>query len=264
MPDFRVADTAPEHPKLRAVGLAAVGLWATAGAYAMRELTDGWVPEYWVLTWPSGKAQAAKLVSVGLWRREPRKGIAGYGFHDWTDYQRPAEKIAKERAEARERMAKLRAGKQSGSQDVRPNTGHMFDRTEPERSANVHDSLPLSLQGGPVDHSGASPERANANSAPAEIPFPDGWTPHDGHQRTATRKRIDLTHEAQQFEAHARAHGRYAVDWDAAFTVWLGSSKPGGRTPWPVRGSANGTDANIEALMSGGTARPDLRAIGGS
>lgn len=108
MPDFRVADSAPEHPKLRAAGLAAVGLWTTSGAYAMRELTDGFVPQYWVKTWPSGLRNAARLVDVGLWRKATRAGVDGYTFHDWTDYQRPAERFAEERERARERAAKSR------------------------------------------------------------------------------------------------------------------------------------------------------------
>lgn len=108
MPDFRVADNAPEHPKLRAVGLAAAGLWSLAGAYAMRELTDGWVPDYWVQTWPGGKKQAAALIQVGLWSAVPRQGIAGYLFHDWAEYQRSAASVNEDRRKGRERAKRSR------------------------------------------------------------------------------------------------------------------------------------------------------------
>lgn len=97
MPDFRIADTAPEHRKLRSAGLAAAGLWALAGAYAMRELTDGWVPDYWVQTWPNGKKSGAALVAAGLWKIEERGGLPGYRFHDWLDYQRSEQQFASER-----------------------------------------------------------------------------------------------------------------------------------------------------------------------
>lgn len=157
MPDFRVDDTAPEHPKLRAAGLAAAGLWAMAGGYSAREYTDGWVPDYWVATWPSGKRQAATLVKVGLWRAEARNGIAGYAFHDWLDYQRAAAKLKEDQRKARERMAAIRSGipKQStadsSSPDVRPNKSRTFARTGTERSderaANVRDSLTLTHSG---------------------------------------------------------------------------------------------------------------------
>lgn len=120
VPDFRVADTAPEHPKLRAVGLPAIGLWAAAGAYAMRELTDGWVPEYWVLTWPGAKRHAAALVGIGLWERETRTGIPGYRFRDWFDYQRPASKIHEEREKGKERArrSRERSGERAASRDT--------------------------------------------------------------------------------------------------------------------------------------------------
>jgi hypothetical protein len=94
MPDFRVADTAPEHPKLRRAGLAAAGLWATSGAWAMRELTDGWVPDYYIRSWPSGRRLAGILIDVGLWTPEKRGDLAGYRFHDWADYQRTTEQLA--------------------------------------------------------------------------------------------------------------------------------------------------------------------------
>lgn len=99
MPDFRIADTAAEHAKMRAAGPAAVGLWAMAGAYAMNpaHLTDGWVPAYWVISWPSGKKLASTLVKVGLWREEARDGMQGWLFHDWTDIQRSADEIAAEK-----------------------------------------------------------------------------------------------------------------------------------------------------------------------
>lgn len=118
MPDFRVADTAPEHPKLRAAGLPAVGLWAAAGAYSMRELTDGWVPEYWVQTWPGAKRHATALVGVGLWQREDRQGIPGYRFRDWLDYQRPASKIHEEREKGKERARRSRERSRERSPEV--------------------------------------------------------------------------------------------------------------------------------------------------
>ncbi len=254
MPDFRVADTAPEHPKLRAVGLPAIGLWAAAGAYAMRELTDGWVPEYWVLTWPGAKRHATALVGIGLWERETRRSIPGYRFRDWLDYQRPASKIQEEREKGKERARRSRERAGERSPEV----------TADVRSAS-HDSLPLTQQNTPVEHIATSPERANANSGrAAERPIPDGWTPHAGHHRTAAHRRVNIEHESAQFLAHAQAHDRHAVDWDAAFTVWLGSAKTGSPNPW-LR-TSNGTDANIAALIQAGQdeddRRDEQRAIG--
>lgn len=145
MPDFRVADTASEHPKLRAAGLPAAGLWSMAGSWSMNpaHMTDGWVPEYWVVGWPQGKKSAAKLVEVGLWVPMERGGQPGWQFHDWFDINRSASSVEDEKRKARERMTRIR------SANVRPNTNGTSDRTkaEPsaERAANVHDSLTQSL-----------------------------------------------------------------------------------------------------------------------
>lgn len=178
MPDFRVADSAPEHRKLRAAGLPAAGLWSMAGAWAMRELTDGWVPRYWVASWPGGTRHARTLVSVGLWRPEQRDGIPGYAFHDWPEYQRSAEQVEQERQKARDRMAAARArarpvtepGPQSErssptrSAEHRANHDRTFDRSSSERAANVHDSLSLSLSPGGYVQGESSGEQTRARA----------------------------------------------------------------------------------------------------
>jgi hypothetical protein len=170
LPDFRVADTAPEHPKLRAAGLAAAGLWSLAGAYAMNpaHMTDGWVPLHWVQTWPSGKKHAAKLVEVGLWREETRNGLAGYRFHDWSDSQRSSSKVEDDRRKARERMKRLREGdvRANKPEPVRANNGSTFAETDTERNAerspNVRDALhPHPLPKG----EGETPKAAQAGIA---------------------------------------------------------------------------------------------------
>jgi hypothetical protein len=148
MPDFRVADTAPEHRKLRAAGLAAAGLWALAGGYAMRELTDGWVPDYWVQTWPAGRRHAATLIKVGLWRREKRDGIDGYVFHDWFDIQRSAAQIAGERERSRERAAKSRRSHSARAPNVRRTDSARHGERAADVRSKSHDSLSLSLPPG--------------------------------------------------------------------------------------------------------------------
>lgn len=217
MPDFRVAETAPEHPKLRAAGLPAIGLWAAAGAYAMRELTDGWVPEYWVQTWPTGKRQATTLVKVGLWNRETRHGMPGYAFHDWDGYQRSAESVHAERAEARERARRRRAALKS--------SGERSGERSAEGSASVqeksHDSRALTRAlppGGSSGREGSGTERARSSNGPrprcpkhAELP-PDQQVPACGEC-----KRLRLEAEAQaadqaQHDAEQRAQRRARID----------------------------------------------------
>ncbi|GJF06568.1 hypothetical protein [Pseudonocardia sp. D17] len=217
MPDFRVAETAPEHPKLRAAGLPAIGLWAAAGAYAMRELTDGWVPEYWVQTWPTGKRQATTLVKVGLWSRETRHGMPGFTFHDWDGYQRSAESVHAERAEARERARKRRAALKS--------SGERSAGRSAEGSASVqeksHDSRALTRAlppGGSSGREGSGTERGRTANGPrprcskhAELP-PDQPVPACGECK---RLRIEAEqHAADQAQrvADERSAWRAAVD----------------------------------------------------
>lgn len=170
MPDFRIHDSAPEHPKLRAAGLAADGLWAMAGAHSMKEGTDGWVPAYWVATWPSGKRYANTLVKVGLWTVEERNGIPGYRFHDFLDYQRSAQKIEEEREKARQRMAALRAGQckeDPGSDDVRPNTRRTgASAAEGGMPAASFDSATTSAPACPPGDNSSEPAATSGNVIP--------------------------------------------------------------------------------------------------
>jgi hypothetical protein len=60
---FRVDDTLAAHPKTRRAGLAAMGLWTVAGSWSSQQLTEGFVPDWFVATWPQGKKLAAQLVT---------------------------------------------------------------------------------------------------------------------------------------------------------------------------------------------------------
>lgn len=184
MPDFRIAETAPEHRKLRAAGPAAIGLWAMAGAYAMgsTQMTDGWVPAYWVATWPSGKRLAGTLVKVGLWKEEQRDGLPGWQFHDWDRIQRLASEVEQEKRKARERMQAVRKRPSTAvsSRDVRPNTNGTSDRTQPERAENVHDSLSLSLSLGGTTGGEVTTTRARENPPPPRCPQHENATGDPG------------------------------------------------------------------------------------
>ena len=59
-----------------------------------------------------------------------------------------------------------------------------------------------------------------------ETPIPDDWAPTDEHRKRAAARGVDVDHEADQFRAHAQAHDRRCVRWNAAFTQWLGNARP--------------------------------------
>lgn len=108
MPWFKVDDTLHSHPKARRAGMSAMGLWALGGSYASQYVTEGFVPEWFVASWPSGRKLAAELVRAELWRVGEREGEAGWWFHDWSHYQPTKEEIERERETTRERQRRWR------------------------------------------------------------------------------------------------------------------------------------------------------------
>lgn len=111
MPWFNVDDTLHSHPKPRRAGLAAMGLWTMAGSHAMSYKSDGFVPRWYVKTWPHGYELAVRLVQSGLWVSDTFEGQDGWRFKDWHDYQKTSAEIESDRAFARERQRRLRAAR---------------------------------------------------------------------------------------------------------------------------------------------------------
>jgi len=85
VPHFRVDDGLHSHPKARQAGLEAMGLWNMCGSYCMGYLTDGFVPEWYVKSWPKGAALAKRLVAAKLWTPAVGEdGEKGWQFHEFT------------------------------------------------------------------------------------------------------------------------------------------------------------------------------------
>lgn len=135
MPDYRVDDSQHAKERWRRVGLAALGLWTAAGSYAMSPavLSDGWVPDHWVASWPQGRRLAKALVDADEWRAAERDGLPGYEFADWSG-QTPAAKFLADREAARKRMRDIRQGKRSRerSSEQDANVPPKFERSSEE------------------------------------------------------------------------------------------------------------------------------------
>lgn len=109
MPFFNVDDHAHSHPKFRRAGLPAVGLWTMAGSWARAHKQDGFVPDWFVATWPNGKRCAAALVDAELWSTCTNdEGETGWQFHDWLDIHDHADEVEQQRIKARNRQRKRR------------------------------------------------------------------------------------------------------------------------------------------------------------
>lgn len=219
IPWFKVDDNLAFHHKTVAAGNAAMGLWVRAGSWAAQQLTDGFVPDHMIATLGT-KAQAQRLVSVGLWAKVER----GYEFHEWNERQPLKESVEAERAAARERMARRRSKPQvSGprSVDVRANNeGTSGDVRQPRPD--------------PTRPEGSKEPSVGATGKPAKraTQLPSDWQPNDRHREMAVQDGLDLNREAQQFKDHALANGKTYKDWDAAFRTWLTNS-----AKWGNRGS---------------------------
>ena len=106
---FKVDDNFATHRKAVAAGNLAVGLWVRAGSWSAAQLSDGFIPDSVITVLGARKADAQRLVDVGLWHRVE----GGYIFHQWGEDGRQPSRAAVEqrRAEDRQRKAEARAAK---------------------------------------------------------------------------------------------------------------------------------------------------------
>jgi hypothetical protein len=102
---FKVDDKLSAHPKAKAAGNRAMGLWVMAGSWSSAYLTDGFVPVEFVKDHRYGLRDAETLVEVGLWH--PVDG--GWLFHEW-DQSNPT----RAQVEAKREADRLRKGGAKG------------------------------------------------------------------------------------------------------------------------------------------------------
>lgn len=197
MPDFRVSDTAADHPKLRAAGIAAAGLWTMAGSWSMNpaRLTDGWIPHHYVKSWPNGVRAARRLVEVGLWEEDEREGVRGYQFHDWAEYQRQRAAFEDDKRKARERMARRRSPNVRANRTVDNSVDHPGSESPQSHRRLIADSQANHrvIENKPVDNSTSSgngsvfartehvgTNRVHPPSSPSPSPSPSGYAGQGG------------------------------------------------------------------------------------
>ena len=113
---FRVDDTLGTHPKARAAGNRAMGLWVMAGSWSSQQLTEGFVPDWFVGGFPMGRRDAEVLVEVGLWTT----AVDGWQFHEWSQSNPTRESELIRRENDRKRKAEWRAAK-AAKQNASPN-----------------------------------------------------------------------------------------------------------------------------------------------
>lgn len=212
---FKVDDSFYDHPKVFDAPDGAVALWARAGCWAARNLTDGFVPAKLPARLCDDPDTAIKeLVERGLWSRA--KG--GYQFHDWTVYQPSAERVKATRAvraEAGSRGGKAKAAKQTASKLLEAGQDFAKQNSAPSRPD-------------PADFSNEKSSRADKPAQPRKrgTRIPDDFTVTDPMVAWARDRvpQVDGRLETEKFVNYWRAQpGQKGtkLDWDATWRNWM-------------------------------------------
>jgi hypothetical protein len=151
---FKVDDGLHSHPKARRAGLAALGLWAVAGSWSSDQLTDGFVPAWFVDTWPNGRRLAQSLVDARLWTPDTHDDEPGWRFHEWDERNPSSEQVKTKRRAAAERQARARAAARAADNGhvTSPAVSHaVTDPVSHEQTEGVGDAVSSSASHAPPD-----------------------------------------------------------------------------------------------------------------
>jgi len=103
MPWFRLDDNFHGHPKVRAAGNAATGLWVRCATYSAHYLTDGHIDTAIAHSYGTDR-QINQLTTTRLWIPDD----TGYLIPDYLDYNPSEKQVQNEREKARKRRAESR------------------------------------------------------------------------------------------------------------------------------------------------------------
>jgi hypothetical protein len=109
------------NPKVVAAGNEAAGIYARALSYCCQHLTDGVISAD-VMRFLGKKRPVSRLVESGL----VVETEAGFQIPDFLDFNPSRSDKDEERAEARERMRRVRANRRNGSGEHKPNVRAKF------------------------------------------------------------------------------------------------------------------------------------------
>ncbi|HAT1213797.1 hypothetical protein ACL1CN_07545 [Corynebacterium striatum] len=234
---FKVDDSFYDHPKFLDVPNAAIGLWAKAGAWCGKHLTDGVIPATQVKLFKGTNSQINALISARIWIEDrSENGAKVYRFHDWNNYQPTREQKLKEREESAERQRKSRERKRA-EQAQRENVTRDSHVTPSRDSHECHTRVsqrPDPTRPDPTRTSKEVPSsrdttaKADGSNKPAKKnhPIPEDWMPKQSTIDKMRTERPDLNLEAEHqnfmdyWQSITGAKARKA-DWDKTWLVWM-------------------------------------------
>ncbi|MEX1078903.1 MAG: hypothetical protein WED09_07330 [Homoserinimonas sp.] len=215
---FIVDDGLSTSPKVlsipRSQRLAAMGLWAVAGSWCGKHLTDGKVPGFMLEEWGADVSLGTCLVDARLWV----KTTDGYRFHDWAAYQQVREDVETKRERERERKKayrEKRAG-QKGESPTGTDAGTDAGQERPSRRASGTPNQAKPSQAKPVKEGGA------ARGSRIPDPFLVSTEMRAWAAERAPLVNVDLATE--RFVNYWRAKsGKDAskIDWKRTWNNWL-------------------------------------------
>ena len=104
MPWFRLDDDFHHHPKVRAAGNAAIGLWISCATYSAQYLTDGHIDTAIANSYGT-EPQINRLTTTRLWIPDD----TGYLIPDYLDYNPSSQQVLEDRKKARLRQQRARS-----------------------------------------------------------------------------------------------------------------------------------------------------------
>lgn len=218
MPWFKVDDNFHSHPKARRAGLEAIGLWSLAGSHAMDYFTEGFVPQWFVSSWPNGKRIAERLVAAGLWEVGEKDGEQGWLFHDWHERQPSKEQYEAKKEATQKRVANWRAGRNAAGDTPGNAPGNAVTHGVTE---DVTNTVRTGSGTGSTSSLVSAPQVKKTSRKRAAKDIPDDWKPNEAHLELAKDLGVSTRGLADEFREHHAAKGSRFVDWDQAFRTWI-------------------------------------------
>jgi len=190
MPWFRVGDEMTTKSEVlripRPDRLRAFGLWAMAGAWSAKELSDGHIPQHMLEELAGRPEDAQSLVDVGLWRVVDD----GWQFVEWAPVQPLREKVLEDREKSSQRVKDFRSKHREGNavtndvtNSVTNDVSNSVTNDVTNAGVAVPPSLPVPTQPNPSlpDHSSSksgerpapSKSRTNGTRIPPDFALTD-------------------------------------------------------------------------------------------
>jgi hypothetical protein len=185
MPWFKVDDDINSNYKMIGLSSAALALWLRTGAWAAKEMTDGFVPTHVIhhLCPPADLDAVGELIERNLWELHPDRD--GIQFHDWAVYQPTREDVEERRRQWRERQDRSRSRRDSRGESrshgsvTRDRNSQRYDQ---RRNGVTRDSR--GSQGVPYPESPSGDSRRAGAGAEGAHPAEDALT-RDEFKRAA-------------------------------------------------------------------------------